>query len=184
MHTSNLNAPSSVDVWQKVRGRIVTPWEYAVAASSVDTVHAAFMVAYFAGIPLLFFQRWPRVSRIYAVYAISFVVFSQGSKLLWGHCFLTPLASELWHQSGTSVAVTEWFTVRLSNLVFHSAPSHRIISWIGDAFVLITAVGAVLRLRSHADRHPSSQRDVRGAVPAVALLAASAHLDEKAWRAP
>jgi hypothetical protein len=162
----------------------VTPWEYAVAASFVETIHATFMVAYFVGIPLLFFNRWPRVSRIYAVYAVSFVVFSQGSKLLWGHCFLTPLAGELWHRSGTSIAANEWFTVRLSNLVFHSAPSHRIISWIGDAFVLITAIGAVLRLRSHADRHPSSHRNVGGAAPPVALLAASTHLDEKAWRAP
>jgi hypothetical protein len=135
----------------------------------VDTVHAAFMVAYFVGIPLLFFHRWPRLSRIYAVYAVSFVIFSQGSKLLWGHCFLTPLAGELWHRSGTSVASAEWFTVRLSNLVFHSAPSHRIISWIGDAFVLITAVGAVLRLRSHADRHPPSKGDIASVTPAVAL---------------
>ena len=160
----------------------MTPWEYAVAASFVETIHATFMVAYFVGIPLLFFHRWPRVSRIYAVYAVSFVVFSQGSKLLWGHCFLTPLAGELWHRGGTAIAANEWFTVRLSNLVFHSAPSHRIISWIGDAFVLVTAIGAVLRLRSHADRHPSSQRTVTGAAPAVVPLTASTHLDQKAWR--
>ncbi len=127
------------------------------------------MVAYFVGIPLLFLHRWPRVSRIYAVYAVSFVIFSQGSKLLWGHCFLTPLAGELWHRSGTAVIATEWFTVRLSNLVFHAAPSHRIISWIGDAFVLLTAIGAVLRLRSHADRHPSGQGNVTGTKPAAAL---------------
>ena len=159
---------------------MVMPWEYAVAASFVETIHATFMVAYFVGIPLLFFHRWPRVSRIYAVYAISFVVFSQGSKLLWGHCFLTPLAGELWHRSGTAVAVNEWFTVRLSNLVFHCAPSHRIISWIGDVFVLVTAIGAVLRLRSHADRHPS-KIDVMGA-PAVAPLTGSGHFDGKVWR--
>jgi hypothetical protein len=127
------------------------------------------MVAYFIGIPLLFFHRWPRLSRVYAVYAVSFVVFSQGSKLLWGHCFLTPLAGELWHLSGTPVVAAEWFTVRLSNLIFHSAPSHRNISWIGDALVLITAVGAALRLRSHADRHPSSMRYAVEVTPAVAL---------------
>jgi hypothetical protein len=160
----------------------VTPWDYAVAASFVETIHATFMVAYFVGIPLLFFHRWPRVSRIYAVYEVAFVVFSQGSKLVWGHCFLTPLAGGLWHRSGAAIATNEWFTVRLSNLVFHSAPSHRIISWIGDAFVLVTAIGAVLRLRSHADRHPSSQRNVIGAAPAAVPLTASAHLDEEAWR--
>ena len=160
----------------------MTPREYAVAASFVETIHATFMVAYFVGIPLLFFHRWPRVSRIYAVYAVAFVIFSQGSKLLWGHCFLTPLAGELWHRSGTAIAANEWFTVRLSNLVFHSAPSHRIISWIGDAVVLVTAIGAVLRLRSHADRHPSIQRDVIGVVSALVPLTAGAHLEEEARR--
>ena len=162
----------------------MTPWQYAVTASLVDTVHAALMVAYFVGIPLLFFHRWPRVSRVYAVYAVAFVIFSQGPKLLWGHCFLTPLASELWRRSGTSIVATEWFTVRLSNFVFHSAPSHRIISWIGDAFVLITAIGAVLRLRSHADRHPPSRRDALGVSPGAALLTASAHVVGKSLRAP
>ena len=161
----------------------MTPWQYAVTATLVDTVHAALMVAYFVGIPLLFFHRWPRVSRIYAVYAVTFVIFSQGPKLLWGHCFLTPLAGELWHRSGTSVVATEWFTVRLSNLVFHSAPSHRIISWIGDAFVLTTAVGAVLRLRSHADRHPSSRRGALGVSP-TAPLTASEHVVGKSLGAP
>ena len=161
----------------------MTSWQYAVAASLVDTVHAALMVAYFVGIPLLFYHRWPRVSHIYAVFAVTFVIFSQGPKLIWGHCFLTPLASELWHRSGTSVVATEWFTVRLSNLVFHSAPSHRIISWIGDAFVLIAAVGAVLRLRSHADRHPSSQRGALGVSPA-APLTASEHVVGKSLGAP
>ena len=162
----------------------MTPWEYAVAASFVETIHATFMVAYFVGIPLLFFHRWPRLSRIYAVYAVSFVIFSQGSKLLWGHCFLTPLAGELWHRSGTSVVAAEWFTVRLSNLVFHSAPSHRSISWIGDAFVLVTAIGAVLRLRSHADRHPPSEGDIVVATPALTLPTANSHVDEKAWHTP
>ena len=162
----------------------MTPWQYAVTATLVDTVHAALMVAYFVGIPLLFYHRWPRVSRIYALYAVTFVIFSQGPKLLWGHCFLTPLAGELWHRAGTSVVATEWFTVRLSNLVFHSAPSHRIISWIGDAFVLTTAVGAVLRLRSHADRHPSSQRGALGVSPTVAPLTASEHVVGKSLGAP
>jgi hypothetical protein len=160
----------------------VTPWEYAVAASFAETIHASFMVAYVVGIPLLFFYRWPRVSRIYAAYAVAFVVFSQGSKLLWGHCYLAPLAGELWHRSGTAIAANEWFTVRLSNLVFHAAPSHRIISWIGDAFVLVTAIGTVLRLRSQADRHSSSQRDMIGVASAVVLLTAGAHLDEADWR--
>ena len=162
----------------------MTPWQYAVAASLVDTAHAALMVAYFVGIPLLFYHRWPWVSRIYAVYAVAFVIFSQGPKLIWGHCFLTPLASDLWHRSGTSVVATEWFTVRLSNLVFHSAPSHRIISWIGDAFVLITAVGAVLRLRSHADRYAPSRRDALGISAAPALPTASANVIGKCLRAP
>lgn len=107
------------------------------------------MVAYFVGLPLLFVHRWPRLSRAYAVYAVTFVVLSQGSQLLTGHCFFTSLAGSLWERSGWPVDVGEWFTVRVANWVFHRAPSERSISRIGDAAVLLTAVGAIWRLRSH-----------------------------------
>lgn len=127
----------------------MTPGQYAVAATLVDAVHAALMFVFFAGLPLLFVYRWPRVSLGYAAYAVSFVVLSQGSQLLWGHCFFTPFAGWLWNRSGWPVDSTEWFTVRLSKLVFHFAPSQHIVSRLGDAAVLITAVGAILRIRSH-----------------------------------
>ena len=127
----------------------MNPLGYAAAAALVDAVHAAAMTAFFGGLPLLFFLRWPRLSRFYAVYAVSFVVLSQGSQLLWGHCFFTPLAGWLWNRSGWPVDAGEWFTVRVAKLVFHAAPSQHIVSRIGDAAILILAVAAILRLRSH-----------------------------------
>jgi len=126
----------------------VSPWQYAALAAGVDVVHAATMIVYFVGIPLLFVHRWARLTRAYAVYAVAFVVLSQGSQLLLGHCFFTSLSGSLWARSGWPVDVDEWFTVRLASWVFHRAPSERIVSRIGDAAVLATAIGAVWRLRS------------------------------------
>ncbi len=126
----------------------MSPWEYAVLAAGVDLVHATSMVVYFVGLPLLFVHRWPRLSRAYAVYAITFVVLSQGSQLLLGHCFFTSLAGSLWERSGWPVDADEWFTVRLASWIFHRAPSERSVSRIGDVAVFVTAIGAVWRLHS------------------------------------
>ena len=138
----------------------MSPWAFTVLAVGVDLVHAAFMVVYFVGLPLLFVHRWPRVSRAYAIYAVGFVVLSQGSQLLTGHCFFTSLAGSLWGRSGRPVDVGEWFTMRLANWIFHQAPSERSVSRIGDAAVLLTAIGAVWRLHS-APPHLSARADVR-----------------------
>ncbi len=128
----------------------MSPWAFTVLAVGVDLVHAACMAVYFVGLPLLFVHRWPRMSWAYAIYAVGFVVLSQGSQLLLGHCFFTSLAGSFWERSGHPVDVGEWFTVRLANWIFHFAPSERSVSRIGDAAVAITAIGAVWRLRSRA----------------------------------
>ncbi len=46
-------------------------------AIGTDLVHATLMAAWFAGLPLLFWRAHPRVTRIYAVYALLFIVLSQ-----------------------------------------------------------------------------------------------------------
>src|SRR6185369_14576291 len=60
-----------------------------VLASMVDFVHALFMAVWVLGLPLLFWRRFPRATWWYAVYAVTFIVLSQGSRIWLGECFLT-----------------------------------------------------------------------------------------------
>jgi len=125
---------------------------WQVAASIVDLLHALFMVAWVVGLPLLFWRRWPRLSRAYAIFALVFVALYQTSRWIWGVCFLTVISRWLWEHpssSGQSLPPSdEWFTVRLSQAVFHMAPSHRAIVWVGYALVVVTAIGMLWSLRA------------------------------------
>ncbi len=102
---------------------------FPVLGSLVDFLHALLMVAWVAGLPLLFWRRHPRLSRLYAVYAVVFIVLNQGSRLFLGECFLTTLSRYLWEHGGAPPrsAPDEWFTVRVALAVFHLTPSHRSI---------------------------------------------------------
>ena len=113
-----------------------------VLASVVDSLHALLMAAWVLGLPLLFWHGRPRLTRAYGVYAIVFIVLSQGSRFLLGECFLTTLSRFLWqHGPAARSAPDEWFTVRFAELIFHLTPSHRAISIASEALVLVTAVG-------------------------------------------
>lgn len=120
----------------------MTKWSVAV-----DVFHALCMVAWIAGLPLLFTRRWRRATRAFAVYAVAFVVVSQGSQWWLGECFLTTLARLAAGRGGA--ADPEWFTVRLARWVFGMAPSHRAVSRTFDALVLLTAVGTLVRAHLH-----------------------------------
>lgn len=126
---------------------------FAVLGSVVDFLHALLMVAWVVGLPLLFWRRNPRATRWYAIYAVTFIVLSQGSQLLIGECFLTTLARFLWEHGGAPSSPDEWFTVRFARAVFHMTPSRRAISRAGEALILITAVGLLVsmwrRRRAH-----------------------------------
>jgi hypothetical protein len=123
---------------------------FQVLASLVDFFHALVMVAWIAGLPLLFWRRRPALTRAYAVYAVSFIVLSQGSHLLIGECFLTTLSRWLWEHGGAAprVAPEEWFTVRFAMAIFRLTPSHRAIKILGEALILVTAIGMLLSLRT------------------------------------
>jgi hypothetical protein len=122
---------------------------YPVLASAVDLLHALFMVAWVAGLPLLYFRRYPRATRAYALYAIVFIVLNQLSKVLLDECFLTTLARRLWEQGGLppGAAPGEWFTVRLSLAVFRMAPSHKAITVASEILIFASAVGMLATLR-------------------------------------
>jgi asparagine N-glycosylation enzyme membrane subunit Stt3 len=124
---------------------------WQVLASGVDFLHALFMATWILGLPLLFWRRWPRLTKAYAVYAVGFVTANVVSHLILGECFMTTIARYFWQHpsSGSPVdqPVDEWFTVRLAEAVFHMAPSHRAISLAGQALILVTAVGVLLSMR-------------------------------------
>jgi len=120
----------------------VTKWSVAV-----DVFHALAMAAWILGLPLLFTRRWRKATRVFAIYAITFVVVSQASQLALGECFLTTLA-RFAEGSGPS-AQPEWFTVRMARWVFGMAPSRKTISVTFDLLVLVTAVGALVRAHLH-----------------------------------
>ena len=124
-------------------------------AIGTDLLHAMLMAAWFAGLPLLVWHRWPRLSRSYACYAIAFVVVSQLSQWLLGACFLTPIALHFWERVPATAPVSrEWFTVRIAQAVFHMAPSHRAIAIISELLIVATSLGALWsmhRLRQSAN---------------------------------
>ncbi len=123
-------------------------WE--VLGSSIDVVHALLMAAWVLGLPLLFVHKWPRITRAYGIYAITFIVVSQLSQMLLGECFLTTLAGASWQKSASlsSLDTEEWFTVRLAKWVFALSPSHRAIVLTSEILVLVTAFGELLVLRA------------------------------------
>ena len=124
-------------------------WELIGAA--IDLFHALAMVLWIMGLPFLFVRRWPRLAMASGVYAISFIVLSQGSKLLLGECFLTTLARLAWARSASPVDPSEWFTVRVARAVFHLSPAHHAITRISEILILVTATGMLLSI--HRRRH-------------------------------
>jgi hypothetical protein len=120
----------------------VTKWSVAV-----DVFHAFCMAAWILGLPLLFTRRWRVATRVFAVYAVTFVVVSQGSQWLLGECFLTTLARLA--EGRGAAADPEWFSVRLARWVFGMAPSHRAVSRAFNVLVLVTAVGTLVRAHLH-----------------------------------
>ena len=119
---------------------------YAVLSALVDFLHAASMVVWIGGLPLLFVRRWPRLSRAFALYAVLFVIVSQATQWILGECFLTTIAralARLGEAKGTFVD-DDWFTQRVARSIFGLAPSRRAISIAFDALVGITALGAYL----------------------------------------
>ena len=122
---------------------------WRVLGSTTDVIHALLMVAWVVGLPLLFARRWPRARRVYAIYAVVFVVLSQGSQALLGECFLTTLARWFWEYPSDGLppaAVDEWFTVRLARTVFGLSPPYRAITLISEILAAVTALGVLFHL--------------------------------------
>jgi hypothetical protein len=134
---------------------------FGLAAAALDVLHAIFMVMQVAGLPLLFWHRWPRLTRAYAIYAISFIVLNQLSKFALDECFLTTLARMLWARAVVDPAdvPSEWFTVRLAQWVFHQTPSHRAVALAGELLMFVTAIGVLVWRRNVRHARQAHVRD-------------------------
>lgn len=135
-------------------------------AATVDAFHAALMTGWLLGLPLLFWHRWPRLSRAYGVYAVVFVLATRMSHYVLGECFLTNISRRFWTAASTTRDTDEWFTVRFARLVFGLTPSHRAIAVVSEALVFITAAGVLVLLRRH--HRESGEAQERGVRQAAA----------------
>jgi hypothetical protein len=136
----------------------------AVLATFLDFLHALFIAAWALGLPLLFWQRWPRLSRAYAAYAVAFVTLNLLSDWIIGECFLTTITRHLWENAATHPKnIHEWFTVRFAELVFRLTPSHESIKLVSKALVFVTAIGVLVHVNVSARVAAGRTRRARAA---------------------
>jgi hypothetical protein len=130
----------------------------AILAATVDLAHGLVMVAWGLGLPLLFWHRFPRLSRGYMWFALSFVILSVASQELLGECFLTRIARELWLQSG-GYRGREPFTVLFANAVAGIRPTAREAVLVWEVAVFVTSAASLWCWRG--TRRVRGQRDPR-----------------------
>lgn len=117
-------------------------------AVTVDAFHALAMVLWVLCLPLLFWHRWPRVTKFYGWFAVIFIVANMVSQWVLGECFLTTIARALWERaSNVPENLDDWFTVRFSELVFRLTPSHRAVKIATEVLILATALGTLHSMR-------------------------------------
>ncbi|MCA9589779.1 MAG: hypothetical protein KC657_30960 [Myxococcales bacterium] len=124
---------------------------WQVLGALVDFVHALLMAGWVLGLPLLFVHRWPRLTRRYGIFSVTFIALSLLSDLVIDECFLTTLARYLWQHPSTwgspDAPTQEWFTVRVTRFIFHLTPTHESINLVAKILIGITAVGALVSIR-------------------------------------
>jgi len=101
-------------------------------AASVELIHGLLMVTWGLGLPLLVWQRFPRLRRAYIWLSLTFVGISLVSHALLGECVLTTWARALW-EAGGGYAEKVPFIVTFTNRIARVRPST-------DAAVLVWEV--------------------------------------------
>ncbi len=119
---------------------------YPFLADVVDVLHAAAMVLWVGGVPLLVWRRWPRLTTFYIHYSIIFIIISQTSDYWLGECFLTTLARYLRRLGGTAEPEPTWFTVRLAEQVFRLRPSEAAVRVATKVLIFIVCVGLLVHM--------------------------------------
>lgn len=108
----------------------------------IDVFHALVMIVWIAGLPLLFWHRYPLLSKVYFWYALVFIIINQLSHYLLGQCILTSIASYFWSKS-TGPSTQEWFSVRFAYFIFGLTPSHRGVKVATEILIAIAAIGGL-----------------------------------------
>ncbi|MEO8180202.1 MAG: hypothetical protein ABI895_15310 [Deltaproteobacteria bacterium] len=114
---------------------------YRFLALTIELGHGLLMALWGLGLPLLIWHRWPRLTRAYLWFSLSFVVGSLLSHWLLGECLLTTLAQWLWESAGTQVERVP-FIVRFTNAVAGIRPSTRaaVLLWQGGISIYCVAL--------------------------------------------
>jgi hypothetical protein len=129
-------------------------------AWGVDVTHALLMVLWGIGLPLLYWNRFPKLSQSYEWFALVFVGGSIVSHLALGECFLTLLSRELWEAAG-GFRDRVPFAVLFVNAVARVRPSTQTAVLLWQGAVGVSAVSVLwYRARKRA-RHGSSPQDGR-----------------------
>ena len=134
---------------------------YRILAMSVDLLHAAAMIAWGAGLPLLVWHRYPRLSRAYTWFAAAFVLSTIASQWLLGECFLTRAARDFWLRSG-AFRETVPFTVLFTNTVAGIRPTSRTAVLMWEVAVLVTSLGSLWSFYRGSTRGRGARDAVRG----------------------
>lgn len=121
---------------------------YEFLSGGVDLIHAAAMIVWVLGLPLLFWHRWPRLSRTYIIYALVFVVITRVSHEILGECFLTTVSRELWNASGLATRGHSSFTVRFVNAVAGIRFTEHTAVLLWEASVFVCSAGMLWYLHS------------------------------------
>jgi hypothetical protein len=120
---------------------------FELLSAAVDVIHALAMLIWGLGLPLLFWHRWPALSRGYMVYSLAFIAVSVTSQLVLGECFLTTLARDLAEQ-GTNTVLREKtsFTVRLVEAVAGMRPTERLAVRLWELAIFVTCMGMLVHV--------------------------------------
>lgn len=108
-----------------------------------DVIHALLMIAWIAGLPLLFWHRYPKVTLIYCCYSILFILINQISQWVLNECIFTTIARYFWSYGPTSHDVNEWFSVRFVRVIFGLTPTHRVIKRLTEILIAIFTLGGM-----------------------------------------
>jgi hypothetical protein len=120
---------------------------FELLSASIDVVHALAMLVWGVGLPLLFWHRWPALSRGYMVYSLVFIAASVASQLVLGECFLTTMARDFAEQgSNTLLRERASFTVRLVEMVAGLRPTERLAVRLWELAVFVTCMGMLVHM--------------------------------------
>ena len=110
-----------------------------------DIIHSLLMLAWMIGLPLLFWHKYAKLSLVYCIFCVTFIIVNQISHYTLGECVFTTIANHF-YSAAHHGAPNEWFTVRLTRLVFGLIPTHRSINVATQILIVISAVGGTYTL--------------------------------------